>query len=416
MFRRMQMLQSAAVLVIVLALLLLFFDVWKISYHGVGPGLWCAFTYAVGLVSAFAYLEHRTRKEMGNSVVAVASRRWVYARHLAADVVRITLIPLAGASAFALVASAAIHGRGYLQTEYILLTGMLLVLAILVGWLVSYLIEQPIVGALFSCVYSLFLSFYNIQSGSDGDAWTAFDSRSYVRFAILIFVVALGIIGCRMASRQRLTKAISSLAFVVVALITWFGGYIDVGIEPRTDSAEPSCTAAGIDRICVWPEDAYKLSTLTMHAKNYREAIEEAGITLEPTLYMEPNIMSEAGEAFEWDPENATWMKVIYPTGGEERTWFGARSFIDPAHMSCNGAESSTETAQQAGNYFLVLDLLTNWVYGDIGYNGYGTENLDYTENSHSRSAQLATLSPEEQLNELGRILKTYRDTCEVPN
>ncbi|VEI14091.1 hypothetical protein [Trueperella bialowiezensis] len=166
-FRRPQMLRSLIVTVVALFFSVTIFNDWKVSYHGVGPGIYCSFVYAFGLVGGFAYLEHRARKTASDSVVAVASRTWLNARFFTADVIRLALIPLGTLSAVIMIGSAVLTGRGYLEPEYVALTAASLIFAIVMGWLIAFLIENPIIGVLLSYVLVFFRAnvFYTTCKG-----------------------------------------------------------------------------------------------------------------------------------------------------------------------------------------------------------------------------------------------------------
>ncbi|VEI14092.1 Uncharacterised protein [Trueperella bialowiezensis] len=171
--------------------------------------------------------------------------------------------------------------------------------------------------------------------------------------------------------------------------------------------------------VCVWPEDEYKLPHLVMYAENFREMMDTIGADMEPTLYAEPNIKRISDEASVVDgavreyPEY-TQIRVIYPFGAAEGSWAAARGYVDPSLWQCDSSVSPLSDDEVRMNHFLLLDLMTNWTYGDIGYSDFSSGNQEYTESSHSLGAQLAPLSREDQIAKLADYLTHFRDTCEI--
>ncbi|NLW13723.1 MAG: hypothetical protein GX037_04205 [Trueperella sp.] len=75
---------------------------------------------------------------------------------------------------------------------------------------------------------------------------------------------------------------------------------------------------------------------------------------------------------------------------------------------------SGLSDAELSSQYFVIFDLVTNWVYGDIGYDEFFSSDEETDSERADLGQQLAELSEEEQLNALTHIVRHYHDTCEV--
>ncbi|QTG76139.1 hypothetical protein [Trueperella pecoris] len=304
-------------------------------------------------------------------------------------------------------------GRGYLVWQYFLLVPLFLTLAILIGWINAYLFTHSAVGVVFSGLFSLFISFYLIQSTVESNAWTQFDWSAYTQLLAVITLITGGILARRWVQERRIATPLAWGSLFAVVAYVWLSGYANLQTLPRTADLQPSCAESGPDTVCVWPEDAYKLPTLTQYAARVRSLDRALGTKANPALFAEPNIPQVmANVDRDGNYQESQRFYQIYPVGAEPHDWVGARGFVLNDFLICDESASRVPQEERIANNFTVLDLLTNWIYGDLTYDGYSNESNQ--NDAQTIGSKLAKLSPDEQFTQLGHIIDHFIQTCEV--
>lgn len=288
--RRPHIARSIAIFLAWGAMLGIIVNPWMDGYHGIGGSLWGVSGYVSALVSAFAFLSHRERKDTANSVIAVSSRRAILARYFIADMLTLNIIPFMAVAAATMIGSSVLAGRGYIVWEYFFLIPVFLTLAIFIGWICAHLFMHIPLGLLTSGLLTLFISFYAIQSNTETNAWIQFNNKAFGVLSILILSAVAGFAFVWRFSPRRLAHAAGWVALTTMAGFVWFAGYVDLTIKPRTADITPACTDIDPDIICIWPEDSYKLPILAEQATRIRSLASNAGIDAEPIAFSEPNI------------------------------------------------------------------------------------------------------------------------------
>lgn len=413
--RKQHLIHTGVITLAWFAMLILLFDPWMNGYHGVGGSLWGAGAYLSALIAALAFLNHRKTLHIYQSVNAVAPRKYIYLRYFAVDLLSLNIIPFLIASTSITLASTIMAGRGYLVWQYFLLVPLFLTFAILIGWVSAYLFAHIAVGVVFSGLFSLFISFYLIQSAVESDVWTRFDWSAFTQLFAAIVLVAGGILARRRVKQTRIAVPLAWGSLFAVVAYVWLSGYANLQTLPRTADIQPSCAESGPDTVCVWPEDAYKLPTLTQYAARARSLDSALGTKATPALFAEPHIpqvMTNLDRDGYYQGSRRFYQ--IQPFGAEPSNWAGARGFVFSDFLICDESARQLPEAERTANTFIILDLLTSWIYGDIAYSRYSSESNQ--NDAQAIGHRLAMLSPDDQLTQLSHITDHFIRTCEVSN
>ncbi|WP_125482402.1 hypothetical protein [Actinobaculum sp. 313] len=374
----------------------------------------CLFVPAVymgGVLAAEgAYLATRRAEARRNAVWAVSARSSVAVAVFRGvlDILFVAFLPY-------LVYAAVLLGYGSLQGVHgrlVVLVGaftlLYLALVYVVGMVTAAVAPGRFIPPALAFVLGLFLGAYLVSSAVEINTWYAFPLDAFL-LLLIVGLLAVGVlIGLQHArdssARKAQTTSIAGIAAIVI--LARFLGPIDIATTERADGENHVCEQQGIDMVCVWKEDAYKLPNLKEQARRWRQIITGTQYDAPPTLFFEPALpLGSLNTRYGYEDSI-----VLQATGGKNPNWQAGYGMIEnAAYWEC---PQQDERGASTG-YMNLSGIIGNYIYGDIDYRGYTVDSPDEDERRFALTERLAELPEDAQLTWLREKIGTYANTCE---
>lgn len=385
------------------AFVVLFDNGWSSSSNAASIALWMPMILLGGLSAALsAAAVVRAKAAARSPVVEVSPRGKVLLEllQLASDIVFLALLPYAVVATTILAGSRIGGAQGRLDLHYLWFTALYCVFLVLLGRAVAEVVSGPVLAPVFAFVAALIFGAYSILTGSEINAWSVFDVRAYVLLAVITTIIMLSLIVARLKS-ESLGIVATTVGILASGTLVWAMGSIDMGALLRTPEGRADVTCRDVDKdsVCVWPEDAHKLDELADQIRRMRALGDAAGVTMPAMTFAEPGLDTVVPGA-----------RQIIPLGGKVKSWAAAQSItMSLFDQGCPGAADDPDLDDSA---YLVQDLSTNFVFGDIEYGGYASSLPQVDDLRSQRSAQLAPQTQEAQAKQLGEDIMELRSQC----
>lgn len=337
-----------------------------------------------------------------------ASRAW---RAVGADLAFIVLLPQVIVYAVLIGACIGLGVQGYFDATYVVYGCVFSVSAYLFGSVCGWLLNQRYVAVVLAVALGLYAGSYTIQVSAEIDAWSAFppDAWTVTVGIVVIAALALTIHTSARAARAWTHRVVSLSAIgLSLALVAACGSQIGIG-GARAPAQAYACRDAGIDRVCVWPEDGYKLDSLSAQVARTRSLLRATGGDDQPLLYLEPGVPGAAAGP-EWSDARRG---VAWAIGGAEISWPAAQSIFNTIDWrSCARPWEQTEDTWRRAA--VLGDLATNYVYGDVSYSGFSSSDGAQDTQRAALGASLATMDDAALVEWIGQGISEYQSTCDV--
>ncbi|RTE49331.1 hypothetical protein [Actinobaculum sp. 352] len=384
---------------------------WGKSWNGVSGCLFVPAVYLGGALAAEgSYLAIRRAEARRNAVWAASARSSAAVTAFSAvlDILFAVVFPYA-AYASVLLAHGTLRGlNGRLVVLVGVFTLLYLTLTYVIGMLTAAIAPGRIIPPALAFTLGLFLGSYLVSSSVEINSWYAFPLDAFL-LLLIVGVLAVGVlIGVQhtydSSARKAQTTSIAGIAMIVV--LAWFFGPIDIARTERADGENHICEQQGIDMVCVWKEDAYKLPSLKEQARRWRQIITGTQYDAPPTLFFEPALpLGSLNTRYGYEDSI-----VLQATGGKNPNWQAGYGMIEnAAYWEC---PQQDERGASTG-YMNLSGIIGNYIYGDIDYRGYTVDSPDEDERRFALTERLAELPEDAQLAWLRQKIGTYAETCE---
>lgn len=396
------MLAIAAVWMVFLAF---FRNGWLESYNAASVAIWLPFIWLGGLVSALSAVRATGQRESSQDAIAQTSPRnrvGLAALAWLVDIVFLAVLPTLIVYGAVILLSTIASGVGYLDLSYGVFAVIYSSVLVLLGRLIDLVVQRPLLAPAIAFAVSIFFGAYTIFTGRDVNVWSAFDTGAIVLVVVMTVVVASALVGAALTRRVAVRRglAVAGLASAIAAVLVL--GPVDLTVGSRTASeTDYTCVKRGVDSVCVWRDDLYKLDGLAQSASRARAVADAAGLELGATVFAEPGLPVGDGSL----------VAPLWAIGGSPYSWPAAQS-IAIFMLTQDDPKCSSETAWE--DHFFLADLLSNYVYGDIEYGGFATSNPQGDARRSATASSLAALTEGERVAWLASAIRQYSDTCSV--
>ncbi|MFP7696942.1 hypothetical protein [Trueperella sp. LYQ143] len=414
--RRTYALASLAMIVACLVFMFALKDRILDSYNGVTPLLWIFITFISGPISGISAaltITHLRADE--NAISNTTPRSWI-ALKLCDLLVRYTtlaLMPFCLAYLLALAASSITTHRGLLDLGYIPSALLFTAIPVIVGEIIATIISIQLIAVLASLILGTFLGIYATNAVStinNCDTWNPAIYRLIIPcLTIGILTLLIGYI-YHFTSHPKTTFSLQLALSAALFIVFFLHSGTPLSTMRHPTASNFFCNTHGKDTICVWKESDYKVPAFTKQIERGNLLLTLAGNPPKPALFLETGL-----EPVKDNLQNKSTIEDTFTLGalgGNENPWVSAQMIAGPyldklladVH-SCN----DTDDARWA-----LMDITTNYVYGDITFSGYSSENVT-NDNAVARLGQKwAGYTNEQIVQELMRMVDEYRTTCQV--
>ncbi len=386
-------------------------DVWFTSYNGLTMSLWTPLVFTGGVICAIAAWQEATHRAHHSTAIWLSTpRSWfsVRLREVLGGYLFSVLLPTLLSQTTMLLIGAILSLPGYLDLRYGAYALAFSFILYLLGTLTAHLRLGPLLSTIIALFLGLYAGMYIALTTAEANTWEILNPYAWEVIAIcaLILLLAIPLAAARrtITARGSRTTAIVGAALTVAAIFSMGGiqtsGYI------RTDYENILCENSGQDTLCIWQEDSFKWDDIRAYLQRTRNLRAAARLPEAPILAIEPGIPQDRAKTPEEVEKQEYFLTYIFALGGNSPSWPAAQSFADilrwPDACSLNNPEQSD----------LLYDLLTNFIYGDITYNGFSTSDPELDGTRLDYSQELSQLSEEEQLTHLASALSSFTATC----
>lgn len=325
----------------------------------------------------------------------------------------LAVIPFALCYTCALIYSTISTNRGLLDLGHIVPALLFQAFIILMGELIARMLAgKELVAILLVFVIGVFLGQYSTYGGSGQNNWEQANPELY---SFVLALLALALLARLLVDlphhrhwAQRILLGITSAAFIAMFYVT-SPVYTTIARMASPDSY--ICEEAEPDVVCVWKESDYRIPFYAAQIERGRLLADKFGVTITPTLFYEEGL-ELAGS----DPRLATWQIDPYSSlsanGAQENSWMSAQSvtsfYLRKIGFYKNDCDIGSELP------WLLLDLTTNYTYGDITFSHYSSQDPHTDAIVKQLGESWATLSDEQIADNLQQMLSEYMSTCTV--
>ncbi|MBC3186803.1 hypothetical protein H7347_09535 [Corynebacterium sp. zg-331] len=384
---------------------------WFSSYNGLTMALWSPLVFIGSVICALAAWQEATRlAHHGTAIWLSTPRSWLLIRfqEILGGYLLCVFLPTALCQSVVLLIGTIFALPGYLDLRYgfyALAFGLVLYL---LGTLAAHLRLGPLRGAIVALFLGLYSGMYIVLSPASVDTWEIFRPAAWevmvVCAAILLIAVAVALAARTISLRgSRTTAGIGTTLIVTMIFIVGgqqTGGYL------RSDVENTRCESSEEDTLCLWLEDSFKWDDTRAYLRRTRDLSSAAGLNIGPIVAIEPGIPQERARATEEVERQDYTLSYISSYGGKTPSWPASQSFADILRWPDACSLAAPDKAD------LLYDLLTNFIYGDIAYNGFSTSDPERDGARLDYSQELAHLSQQEQLSRLASALASFTATC----
>ncbi len=384
---------------------------WGHSWNGVSGCLFVPAVYLGGILAAQgAYFATRRAEARRNAVWAASARSsaavTVFSTLL--DILFVVVSPYV-AYVSVLLAYGTLRGlNGRLVVLVGIFTLLYLMLAYAIGTLTAAIAPGRFIPPALAFVLGLFLGAYLVSGTVEINTWYAFPLDAFISLLIVGVLAAGLLIGVQRVydSSARRAQAVSVAGVVMIVGLAVAFGPIDIATTERADGENHVCEQQGIDMVCVWKEDAYKLPNLKEQARRWRQTITGTQYDAPPTLFFEPALpLGSLNTRYGYEDSI-----VLQANGGKNPNWQVGYGMIEnAAYWEC----PQQDEREASTGYMNLSGIISNYIYGDIDYRGYTIDMPEEDERRFALTTQLAELSDDEQLTWLRQKIDTYSTSCE---
>lgn len=404
---------SAGVTAIWLAFLLLFRNGWLGSNNAASIAFWFPLIWLgsiIAAVSAFSTVRADNASKDPVDQTTPRNKTALLLLGTTVDVFFIGLVPFFTASAVIAIGTTLTSSKGYLDLNYAVFTALYAVFLVLLGKIAARVLSGPILSMVLAFFFGLFFGLYSILSGREIETWSSFNKEAYILvvLALVLAVITIGLTDRLRTGNSSALLGVASLGLASIVMVFFVFGSVEMNRDVRDLQTGGSiCSNVEADQVCVWAEDEHKLSFLTASVDRMRMVHAYTEIELPASVFAEPGL-------FPLNTENTYPVRAL---GGEAHSWPAAQT-IGSAMMSwsCGASQDdideTTEDAHTA-TWFLLSDVLSNFIYGDIEYAGFTNTDPQITSTRQDLTSGLASLSVEDQARWLGNAMENFRQTCE---
>ncbi|MDD7385318.1 MAG: hypothetical protein PUG30_07060 [Actinomycetaceae bacterium] len=394
------------------------------SYNGVTELPWDYVTFLGGLTaagSAVFFLMHQRADAHAISNTTPRSTLAIGILDALASYVVLVLVPFTASYGVALAASALSTNRGYLDFSFALSALFFGATYVLVGEIVASIISTPVLAIVVAFVVGTVLGLYAVGGGGGIDNSFVFNPRIYALVSVS-FGVALLVRGALarihapkhvLARTKNVQSGVHTAEFVLVggciAVFLLFSDIPLVQARPIT-SGSYLCTDVDNSKLCVWKEGDYRIPS---YSEQYRRAEilgQKFGIAQESRLIVEEGLEG-LQDLPPFNQSALTDVLMIASSGGEERSWSAAQAY---AIRYTSLAEEELACEQPNDYSWFLLDLSTNYIYGDILFTGYSTSDTVLDSAVARIGKEWAGLSDENVAGKIAQLMEEYRTTCSI--
>lgn len=369
---------------------------WHNSLNAATVAICAPVMYAMPVIAACASWQESIRVGANARPVWMHTpRRWsaVHSRQVLQTYLISVFLPQFLLSGAILVVTWVRHTPGYLDYRYLGLSFGLGAIALCIGTVAAHLNLGMIRNAIFAVILGLFSGIYLVRLPGIVNTWETLNPLAWAAIStcLALLIGALCLLYTLPRTIPMTNRSVAGVSLTTLVIITiLFGGVQPVGVT-RTQAKSPECTTTRHDRACVWPEDAFKLDSLNAQLTRQRSLIETAQMSIPPVIAAEPGLSLP--------PQNI----VLYPFGGDNPSWSGAQSLLAAfPWTTCPPSEDSD----------LLYVLINNYLYGDIDFRGFATQDPAADANRVRLTEQLKKLDPDDLRARLAASLSTYFTTC----
>lgn len=252
---------------------------------------------------------------------------------------------------------------------------------------------------------------YILLTGAEIDTWNIFPLDAWITLLLCVLIVfcSISFITARRIVPAIISRTTTGLATILVIATIFTQGSVPADRSLRTDYENTLCKDSNEGTLCVWKEDAFKMDDLQGFLQRTYNLRSAAELPNNPIIALEPGIPLDPIQNPAEIDENEYSFISIFAFGGTTPSWPAAQSFAFILQWS---DKCSPESDEQYAKTNLLFDLLTNFIYGDIDYNGFSISNQKLDSTRLDYSQELAKLSEKEQLTRLASALASVHATC----